>query len=93
VCDGAVKTAANYTQSVLPCVRLTQRRWKRFSHVEIDIFRIIPSSGMLRRVALVGINVYEESIAPPLIRVTKGDELGTLAVTSNWSTLRASVDR
>jgi hypothetical protein len=44
------------------------------------------SSGMLRRVALVGTDVSEERIAP-MIRVTRIGELGTtLALTSNGST-------
>jgi hypothetical protein len=44
------------------------------------------SSGMLRRVALVRTYVSEELCAS-IIRVTRIDELGTLAVTGN----RASV--
>jgi hypothetical protein len=40
------------------------------------------SSRMLRHVALVRTNVLEEHIAS-IIRVTKIDKLGTLAVTSN----------
>jgi hypothetical protein len=47
----------------------------------------MPSSGMLRRVALVRTDVSEELSAS--IRVTKIGELGTpLAVTSNRCTLR-----
>jgi hypothetical protein len=43
----------------------------------------MPSSGMLRRVALIRTDVSEECIAS-LIRVTRSGELGTtLAVTSN----------
>jgi hypothetical protein len=45
------------------------------------------SSGMLRRVALVKTDVSEE-LRVSFIRVTRIDELGTLAVTSNRSTLR-----
>jgi hypothetical protein len=46
------------------------------------------SSGMLRRVALVGTDVSEELNAS-FIRVTRIGELGTmLAVTSNRRTLR-----
>jgi hypothetical protein len=45
------------------------------------------SSGMLRRVDLVGTDVLEEGIAS-IIRVTRIGELGTLAVTSNRSRLR-----
>jgi hypothetical protein len=49
----------------------------------------MPSSGMLRRVALVRTDVSKESIAS-IIRVTTIGELGTtLAVTSNRSTLRS----
>jgi demethoxyubiquinone hydroxylase (CLK1/Coq7/Cat5 family) len=42
----------------------------------------MPSSGMLRRVALVGTDVSEERIAS-IIRVTRIGEVGTLAITSN----------
>jgi hypothetical protein len=45
------------------------------------------SSGMLRRVALVGTDVWEE-LSDSFIRVTSISELGTtLAVTSNRCTL------
>jgi hypothetical protein len=48
----------------------------------------MPSSGMLRRVALVGTDVSEE-LSTSFIRVTRIGELGTtLAVTSNRRTLR-----
>jgi hypothetical protein len=48
----------------------------------------MPSSGILRRVALVRTDVSEESIAS-IIKVTQIGELGAaLAVTSNRSTLR-----
>jgi hypothetical protein len=48
----------------------------------------MPSSGMLRRVAFVRIDVSEERSAS-FIRVTRIGELGTtLALTSNISTLR-----
>jgi hypothetical protein len=50
------------------------------------------SSGMLRRVALVIINVSEECIAS-IIRVTRIDELGTLAISSKRSTLRRNTTR
>jgi hypothetical protein len=50
----------------------------------------MPSSGMLRHVALVRTDVSEERIAS-FMRVTRIGELGTiLAVTSNRSTLRLS---
>jgi hypothetical protein len=50
----------------------------------------IPSSAMLRRVALVQTDVSEERVAS-IIKVTRIDELGTkLAVTSNRSTLERS---
>jgi hypothetical protein len=42
----------------------------------------MPSSGMLRRVALVRIDVSEERSAS-IIRMTRIGELGTLTVTSN----------
>jgi hypothetical protein len=42
----------------------------------------MPSSGMLRRVALVRTDVSEE-LSASFIMVTRIDELGTLAVTSN----------
>jgi hypothetical protein len=48
----------------------------------------MPSSGMLRRVALVRIDVSEELSA--IIRVTRIDELGMLAITSNRRTLRTT---
>jgi hypothetical protein len=52
----------------------------------------MPSSGILRRVALVRIDVSEERIAI-IIRVARIGELEALAITSNRSTLRnASVD-
>jgi hypothetical protein len=44
------------------------------------------SSGMLRSVALVSTNVSEERISF-FIRVKRNGELGTLAVTSNRTTL------
>jgi hypothetical protein len=53
--------------------------------------RRMVSSGMLRRVALVGNDVSEE-LSASFIRVTRIGELGTaLAVTSNRRTQRASV--
>jgi hypothetical protein len=49
------------------------------------------SSGMLRRVALVRIDVSEE-LSTSFIRVTKVGELGTrLAVTSNSRPLRGNI--
>jgi hypothetical protein len=45
------------------------------------------SSGMLRRVALVGTDVSEE-LRASFIRVTIGEVGTTLAVTSNGRTLR-----
>jgi hypothetical protein len=50
----------------------------------------MPSSGILRRVALVRTDVSEECSAS-VIRVTKIGELVTLAGTSNQFTLHASV--
>jgi predicted Zn-dependent protease with MMP-like domain len=48
----------------------------------------MPSSGMLRRAALLRTAASEESIAS-IIRVTRIGEIGTmLALTSNLSTLR-----
>jgi hypothetical protein len=53
----------------------------------------MPSSGMLRRVALVRTDVSEERIAY-IYRVTRISELGiTLAVTSNRRTLRMIADQ
>jgi hypothetical protein len=46
----------------------------------------MPSSWMLRREALIRTDVSEERIVS-IIRVTRIDELGTLAVTSNRNTL------
>jgi hypothetical protein len=46
-----------------------------------------PSSGMLRREALVRTDVSEERSAS-IIRVTRIGDLGKLAVTSNRRTLR-----
>jgi hypothetical protein len=50
----------------------------------------MPSSGMWHRVDLIRTDVWEERIAF-IIRVTWIRELGTLAVTSDRSTLRTSV--
>jgi hypothetical protein len=51
----------------------------------------MPSSGMLRRVDLVRIDVSEERITH-IIRVTRINELGTmLVVTINRSKLRGNV--
>jgi hypothetical protein len=51
----------------------------------------MPSSDMLRHVAVIRTDFSEESIVS-IIRVTRIGELGTtLVVTSNRSTLRASV--
>jgi hypothetical protein len=47
----------------------------------------MPSSGMLRRVVFVRTDVSEE-LSASIISVTRIGELGTLAVTSNRSTLR-----
>jgi hypothetical protein len=47
----------------------------------------MPSSGVLRRVALIRTDVTEER-SSSVIRVTRIGELGTLAVTSNRRTLR-----
>jgi hypothetical protein len=47
----------------------------------------MPSSGMIHRVALVRTDVLEEGIAF-IIRVTRFDELGTSAITSNQSMLQ-----
>jgi hypothetical protein len=49
--------------------------------------RRMPSSGLLRRVALVRTDVSEE-LSASFIRVTSIGELGTLAATSNRRTLR-----
>jgi hypothetical protein len=53
----------------------------------VDVERIA-SSGILRRVALVGADVLEE-LSVSIIRVTRIGELGTLAVTSNRRTQRS----
>jgi hypothetical protein len=45
---------------------------------------------MLRRVALVRTDVSEERVAS-IIRVTRIDEVGTLSVTRNRSTLRSHI--
>jgi hypothetical protein len=50
----------------------------------------MPSEGMLRSVALVRADVSDE-LRASFIRVTRIGELGTLAVTSNRGTQRASV--
>jgi DNA-binding TFAR19-related protein (PDSD5 family) len=47
----------------------------------------MPSSGMLRRVALVRTDVSEE-LSAYIIRMTRIGELGTLAITNNRRTLR-----
>jgi hypothetical protein len=45
---------------------------------------------MLRRLALIGTDISEESIAS-IIKVTRIGELGTLAVTNNRRTLRRNI--
>jgi beta-lactamase superfamily II metal-dependent hydrolase len=50
------------------------------------------SSGILRRVTHVRTDVSEE-LSASFIRVTRIDELGTLAVTSNRRTLGSSSQR
>jgi hypothetical protein len=52
-----------------------------------NVLRRMPSSVMLRRVALVRTDVSEE-LSASIIRVTRISELGTLAITSNRRTLR-----
>jgi hypothetical protein len=52
--------------------------------------RRMPSSGMLRRVALVSIDVSEKCIAS-ITRVTRIGELGTLAITSNRLSLMLDI--
>jgi hypothetical protein len=47
----------------------------------------MPSSGMLRRVAVVRTDDWEERSAS-IVRVKRSGELGTLAATSNRRTLR-----
>jgi hypothetical protein len=49
----------------------------------------MPSSGMLRHMAVVRTDVSEEHSAS-IIKVTRIGELGTLAVTSNQRTLRTN---
>jgi hypothetical protein len=57
------------------------------------LLRIMPSSGMLRRVALVRTDVSEE-LRFSIIRVTRIGELGTtLAVTGNRCTLRRNISQ
>jgi hypothetical protein len=48
-------------------------------------------TGMLRRVALVRTDVSEE-LSSSIIRVTRIDELGRLAVSSNRRTLRRNTE-
>jgi hypothetical protein len=50
----------------------------------------MPSSGMLRRVAVVSTDVSKERISS-IIRVTRISELGMLEVTSNQSIVTANV--
>jgi demethoxyubiquinone hydroxylase (CLK1/Coq7/Cat5 family) len=52
----------------------------------------MPSSGMLRSLAPIRTDISEERVAS-IIRVTRIGELGTLAVTSNRSTLRRNTMR
>jgi hypothetical protein len=60
-----------------------------FLQLQINFFSTTPSSGMLRRVALVRTDVTHKTIAF-IFKVTKIGELRTtLAVTSNRSTQRA----
>jgi hypothetical protein len=63
----------------------------KYTAVRFEVFMAVTmkvSSGMLRRVALVGTDVLQE-LSASFIRVTRISELGTtLAVTSNRRTLR-----
>jgi hypothetical protein len=45
-------------------------------------YEVMPSSGMLRRVAVVRTDVSKE-LSASIVRVTRIGELGTLTVTSN----------
>jgi hypothetical protein len=56
--------------------------------IQISQLWKMPSSGMLHRVALVTTDVSERTAS--FIRVKRIDELRTLAVISNWSTLQMS---
>jgi hypothetical protein len=58
---------------------------------KLVVYRRMPSSGILRRVALVRSDVSEERVVS-IIRVTRIGEVGTtLAVTSNLSSQCTSV--
>jgi hypothetical protein len=55
------------------------------------LFRMA-SSGMLRRVTLVGTDVSEE-LSASMIGITRIGELGTLAVTGNRRTLQIKIGK
>jgi hypothetical protein len=57
-----------------------------FDLPEVRVFKRMSASAMLHRVDLVTKDVSKEHIAS-IIRVTRKGELGTLAVTSNYSTI------
>jgi hypothetical protein len=65
------------------CLEVLTRLTKEINQ---DIRWRIPSSGMWRRVALVGTDVSAERIST-IFRAERISELGTLAATMNWSTL------
>jgi hypothetical protein len=82
-----IKTSSYLTGNTLPLCYITQSVCYVRSEVSTAATLRMPSSGMLRREALVRTNVSEDRITS-IIRATRIGELGrTLAVTSNRSML------
>jgi hypothetical protein len=81
---------SKYSEKSLPTVQLCAQMPNDII-LDQTWLRRMPPSGMWRRVALVRTDVSEESFAF-IIRVTRISEVGTLAVTSNRSTLPGTVN-
>jgi hypothetical protein len=70
-----------------PLIDLLYQPWMMMVFLEHSLDWRMPSSGILRRVALQRTNVSQK-LSASIIRVTRIGELGTLAVTSNRRKLR-----